>query len=283
VKAANLKIRKKKKNKIYTMKRIMLLIVLATVLYSCNRVPITGRKQVSLLPNSEILSLSLTEYNAFLASNKVITTGSNATMVASVGNDVARAVETVLKAEGYSEMIGEFDWEIKLVDSPEPNAWCMPGGKIVVYTGILPYTKTEAGLAVVIGHEVAHAVAHHGNERISQQLLASTGFAALDIAMANKPEETRSLVLAAAGVGTQVGVLLPFSRTHESEADRLGLIFMAAAGYNPNEAVGFWQRMSANGGSIPEFLSTHPSDETRISDIQEKYLPEAMPYYKPAK
>lgn len=265
------------------MKRIMLLIVLATVLYSCNRVPITGRKQVSLLPNSEILSLSLTEYNAFLASNKVITTGSNATMVASVGNDVARAVETVLKAEGYSEMIGEFDWEIKLVDSPEPNAWCMPGGKIVVYTGILPYTKTEAGLAVVIGHEVAHAVAHHGNERISQQLLASTGFAALDIAMANKPEETRSLVLAAAGVGTQVGVLLPFSRTHESEADRLGLIFMAAAGYNPNEAVGFWQRMSANGGSIPEFLSTHPSDETRISDIQEKYLPEAMPYYKPAK
>jgi predicted Zn-dependent protease len=265
------------------MKKLMFIFVMATVLYSCNRVPITGRKQMSLLPNSEILSLSLTEYNAFLASNKVITTGSNANMVASVGNDVAQAVESVLKAEGYSEMIDEFDWEIKLVDSPEPNAWCMPGGKIVVYTGILPYTKTEAGLAVVIGHEVAHAVAHHGNERISQQLLASTGFAALDIAMTNKPEETRNLVLAAAGVGTQVGVLLPFSRTHESEADRLGLIFMAAAGYNPNEAVGFWQRMSANGGAIPEFLSTHPSDETRISNIQQKYLPEAMPYYKPAK
>lgn len=265
------------------MKNLILTLIFTTVLVSCNRVPITGRKQVSLLPNSEILALSLTEYQAFLASNKVITSGSNADMVARVGRDVATAVETVLKAEGYGDILEEFEWEFKLVDSPEPNAWCMPGGKVVVYTGILPFTKNEEGLAVVMGHEVAHAVARHGNERISQQLLATTGFAALDIAMSNKPEETRNLILGAAGVGTQVGLLLPFSRTHESEADRLGLIFMAAAGYNPNEAVGFWQRMSANRGSIPEFLSTHPSDETRISNIQQKYLPEAMPYYKPAK
>jgi predicted Zn-dependent protease len=159
----------------------------------------------------------------------------------------------------------------------------MPGGKIVVYTGILPYTKDDAGLAVVLGHEIAHAVAQHGNERMSQGLLATTGFIALDLAMANKPTETRNLLLGAVGIGTQVGVLLPFSRLHESEADRLGLIFMASAGYDPHTAIGFWERMSANANApqIPEFLSTHPSDETRISDIRDVYMNEAMKYYKP--
>jgi predicted Zn-dependent protease len=156
----------------------------------------------------------------------------------------------------------------------------MPGGKIVVYTGILPYTKDDAGLAVVLGHEIAHAIARHGNERMSQNLLATTGFVALDIALANKPTETRNLFLGAVGVGTQVGVLLPFSRLQESEADRLGLIFMASAGYDPHAAIGFWERMSQGGTSVPEFLSTHPSDETRIENIRDTYMNEAMKYYK---
>lgn len=266
-------------NKTYIMKRTIIFLMALVLLGSCNRVPITGRKQVSLLPNSEVVAMSLTEYNSFLSASQVIETGSDATLVNQVAGQIAKAVEEVMTQQGYADLLQDFDWEFHLVQSDEPNAWCMPGGKIVVYTGILPYTKDASGLAVVLGHEVAHAVARHGNERISQQLLAYTGFAALDVAMSNKPEETRNLILGAAGIGAQVGVLLPFSRTHESEADRLGLIFMAAAGYDPHTAIGFWERMSANGPSIPEFLSTHPSDETRISNIRDVYMPEAMEFY----
>lgn len=266
------------------MKNILILGICAIIM-SCSKVPITGRKQVHLLPESQVVSMSLTAYREFLDTSTVVAKGSDVTLVNTVAGDISKAVNSVLTQEGMADRVQEFKWEFHLVESNEVNAWCMPGGKVVVYTGILPITKDANGLAVVLGHEIGHAVAQHGNERISQQLVAQTGFAALDVAMANKPEATRSLILTAAGVGTTVGVLLPFSRTQESEADRLGLIFMASAGYDPNTAVAFWQRMAAQSGgkSVPEFLSTHPSDAQRIKDIQTKYLPEALKYYKPKK
>ena len=182
-----------------------------------------------------------------------------------------------------SDRIANYKWEFNLVQSNDVNAWCMPGGKVVFYTGILPYTKTETGLAVVMGHEIAHAVAWHGNERMSQGLAAQLGGLALDVALSQKPAATRNLFQLAYGVGATYGVLLPFSRTQESEADKLGLIFMAMAGYDPSEAVAFWQRMSAasGGNAPPEWMSTHPSDERRIRDIQ-AYMPKALKYYTPA-
>lgn len=265
------------------MKKLFILIIPAVLLAACTRVPITERKQMHLLPESQMISMSLAAYTDFLKENDVVESGTNYTTIKRVTDKLIPAVEQVLKTEGYGDLIEGYDWEVNLVNDNTPNAWCMPGGKIVVYTGILPYTKDDAGLAVVLGHEIAHAVAQHGNERMSQGLLATTGFIALDLAMANKPTETRNLLLGAVGIGTQVGVLLPFSRLHESEADRLGLIFMASAGYDPHTAIGFWERMSANANApqIPEFLSTHPSDETRISDIRDVYMNEAMKYYKP--
>jgi predicted Zn-dependent protease len=177
--------------------------------------------------------------------------------------------------------IKNYKWEFNLIESEEVNAWCMPGGKVVFYTGILPVTQTEAGIAVVMGHEIAHAVAEHGNERMSQSLIAELGGIALSEAVKNEPAQTQQLWFAAYGLGATVGVLLPFSRTQESESDRLGLIFMAMAGYNPQEAVNFWKRMAAQkgGNAPPEFLSTHPADETRIKDLQNE-IPEAMKYYK---
>lgn len=263
------------------MKKILPVLILLGMV-SCSRVPITNRKQLHLLPENDLVALSLTEYHDFLSQNKVISSGGQATNVKNVANRVIAGVEQVMKEEGYAANLKEFNWEVNLVDNPEANAWCMPGGKIVVYTGILQYTKTNAGLAVVLGHEISHAIARHGNERMSQQLLAVTGFTALDIAMANKPEETRNLFLAAVGLGAEVGVLLPFSRQQESEADHLGLIFMAASGYDPHEAIGFWENMAkSNSTVIPEFLSTHPTDQHRIDDIRDVYMNEAMKYYKP--
>jgi len=261
------------------MKKLLILFLVSASLWSCTKVPLTGRRQMSLLPESELTAMSLVEYQSFLSQSNVINSGSEVEMVNRVGDAVAASVEKILKEEGYQDLLENFNWEFNLVDSPEPNAWCMPGGKVVVYTGILPYTKDENGLAVVMGHEVAHAVAKHGNERMSQQLLATTGFSALDIALMNKPNETRELLMAAVGVGYQTGIMLPFSRSQESESDRLGLIFMADAGYDPALASNFWKRMSTNGSEIPEFLSTHPSHDTRISDIENEYLPEALKYY----
>ena len=264
------------------MRKTLLILIPVLFVAACSRVPITERKQMHLLPESQMISMSLAAYGDFLKQNDVVESGSNYNSVKRVSDKLVPAVEQVLKSEGYGDLIEGYEWEVNLVESPEPNAWCMPGGQIVVYSGILPYTKDDAGLAVVLGHEIAHAVARHGNERMSQGLLATTGFIALDLALANKPTETRNLLLGAVGVGTQVGVLLPFSRMHESEADRLGLIFMASAGYDPHSAVGFWERMSAksNAPEIPEFLSTHPSDETRITNIRDTYMNEAMKYYK---
>jgi predicted Zn-dependent protease len=255
-------------------------IVLALVVFACSTVPITGRKQLSLIPASEMLSMSYTEYDSVLKTSKLSTNQEQIQLVKKVGGRIQKAVETYFAEKDLSGQLKDYKWEFNLVESEEVNAWCMPGGKVVVYTGILPVTQSEVGLAVVLGHEISHAVAQHGSERMSQGLLAQLGGAALSVALQNKPEQTKQLWMSVYGVGAQVGVLLPYSRTHESEADHLGLIFMSMAGYDPNEAVNFWQRMAASGGQKPpEFLSTHPSDESRIADIK-KELPEAMKYYR---
>ncbi len=249
-------------------------------LYSCSSVPLTNRKQLNLLPESELVAMSLTAYSDFLKQNKVAQNTAEGRMVKDVASKIATAAENYLRQNGLGSRISEFQWEYNLIEDNTPNAWAMPGGKIVVYSGILPYTKTVEGLAVVIGHEIAHVVARHGNERMSQGLLIQTGALALSVALAEKPAETQQLFMAAYGIGSTVGISLPFSRSHEYEADYLGLLFMAMAGYNPNAAIEFWERMSAMGGSKPpEYLSTHPSDQNRIARIK-KIMPDAMKYYK---
>lgn len=262
------------------MKFQYLLITLIILdLVACSKVPITGRRQINMLPETSLIGMSLTNYNDFLSKNKVNQTSKDALLVKTVGNKIANAVSTYLKNNKQNKRIKNYKWEFNLVENSLVNAWCMPGGKVVVYTGILPVTQDETGLAVVMGHEAAHAIARHGNERMSQGLLTAMGGVALDVALSQKPDETRKLFLSAYGVGSTVGALLPFSRLHESEADKMGMVFMAMAGYNPEKAINFWERMAANKpGYVPEFLSTHPSDETRIKKIRE-FLPTAMKYY----
>lgn len=262
------------------LKLILLLLLVAFVFYYCSTVPITGRSQLNLVPASQINSLSFQQYGEFIKQSKLSSDKEAVAMVKRVGVNIQKAVETYFAQKNLMNQLEGYEWEFNLVESDEVNAWSMPGGKVVVYTGILPLTKDETGLAVVMGHEISHAIAQHGAERMSQGLLQQLGGMALSVALQNEPEATQNLFLTAYGVGTTVGVILPFSRTHESEADRLGLIFMAMAGYNPSAAVEFWTRMSQQGGAKPpEWLSTHPSDETRIADIK-KHLPEALSYYK---
>ena len=250
---------------------------------ACSTVPVTGRQQLSLVSSSEMLSVSSQQYDDFLKGNKVVSAGDSRTaMVRNVGKNIQAAVEQYFHQNNLS--LSGYSWEFNLVDNKEANAWCMPGGKVVVYTGILPLTSNEVGLGVVMGHEIAHAVAGHGEERMSQELLAQLGGAALSQALSQKPQETQQLWMSVFGAGVQYGALLPFSRVQESEADHLGLIFMAMAGFDPNEALGFWQRMAQQnkGQAPPEFMSTHPSDDSRIAKIREE-LPEAMKYYKKSK
>ncbi|MCT4601878.1 MAG: M48 family metallopeptidase [Marinifilum sp.] len=260
--------------------RNLLLSGFILILAACATVPITGRKQMNLFPESEMISTSLTQYDAFLKENKLSKDKAKVAMVKSCGDRIAKAVEEFMNANGMGDRVANFQWEFNLVEDDTPNAWCMPGGKVVFYTGILPYTQTEAGLAVVMGHEIAHAVARHGNERMSQQMGIQALGQGLAIALNEKPAETQQIWMTAFGVGANVGVMLPFSRSHENEADKMGLIFMAMAGYDPAEAVEFWKRMGESGGQKPpEFLSTHPADDTRVKNLQE-FLPEAMKYYK---
>ena len=256
-------------------------ILLIVLLFACQTVPITGRQQLNLVPSGTVLSMSNSEYRDFLSKHRIITNTPDAQMVQKVGQNIRHSVELFFAQNNLSERLTGYQWEFHLVEDKSINAWCMPGGKVVVYTGILPVAKDDAGLAVVVGHEIAHAVAQHGDERMSQALLAQMGGAALATALSTKPKETSQLFMAAYGLGTQVGVLLPYSRLQESEADRLGLIFMAMAGYDPHTAIDFWKRMASKkeGASPPEFLSTHPADETRIRNI-EKLIPEAMQYYR---
>lgn len=263
------------------MRKITGLLVSALLLLSsCGSVPVTGRKQMLLVSDSEVLASSLTQYSDYM---KTATPSSNAkgkAMVTRVGKKIAAATEAYLTNNSLSSEIKNFSWEFNLVKDNQVNAFCMPGGKIVVYEGLLNLVSSDDELAVVIGHEVAHAVAKHSNERISQQLVTQYGAQILTKALSNKSASIQQIGNTVYGLGAQYGVTLPFSRKHESEADYMGLIFMTMAGYNPSTAITFWQKMSANGGaSVPEFMSTHPSDATRISDIK-KYLPELEKYKK---
>lgn len=244
------------------------------VLASCATNPFSGKKTWALVPDSEILPSAFAQYSTFLKENKVVSGSSDAKLVESVGIKIKNAAERYLNANGYQGYLKDYKWEYKLVDSPEVNAWCMPGGKIVVYSGILPVTKTEAGLATVMGHEVAHALANHGQQRMSAGLLQEVGAAGTQILVGEKSATTQALAMQAYGAGSNVLGMLPFSRSHESEADEIGLTLMAIAGYNPEESISFWQRMSAKAGagSQPELLSTHPSDATRIANLQ-KLIP----------
>lgn len=250
------------------------------LLASCATVPITGRRQLSLVSGSEMNSLATTQYRTFITENKLSADAANAAMVKRVGQRIQHAVEQYVAQNNMQGQLDGYQWEFNLVDNKEVNAWCMPGGKVVVYTGILPLTRDENGLAVVLGHEISHAVARHGAERMSDQLVTQGLSTALSTALSQNPTATKSLFMQAVGVGSQVG-MLKFSRTQESEADHLGLIFMAMAGYDPRGALPFWQRMAAQSqNNTPEFLSDHPADATRIADI-ERLLPEAQKYYKP--
>ena len=261
------------------MKKIALVLLFVSALYACSSVPITGRKQLNLVSDSEVLSLSLQEYNDYIQTAKKSTDQAATAMVTKVGKNIANAVERYYQSINQEELLKDYSWEFNLIDDPQVNAFCMPGGKIVVYTGILPVTQDETGLAVVLGHEVAHAVAKHANERMSQQVAAQYGAQALSVLTGKASGSTQAIAQQVYGLGAQYGVLLPFNRTQESEADHLGLIFMVIAGYNPEAALPFWQRMAQNGQSTPEFMSTHPSDATRIAAIQ-KEIPEAMEVYK---
>ena len=254
-----------------------------TMFSSCAEVPVTHRQGLHLVPNSELNAMSLQEYDKVLKESKLSTDQGKIKMVRRVGDRIARAAEAFLEDTGQGHKVRDYHWEFNLIeDEKTANAWCMPGGKVAVYTGILPYTKDETGLAVVMGHEVAHALADHGNERMSHGLLANLGGMALSVALAQKPQQTRELFMTVFGVTANVGVLLPYSRLHESEADRIGLLIMARAGYDPREAIPFWERMGKDDKKgPPEILSTHPAPTSRIANIKD-YLPEALQYYEQA-
>jgi predicted Zn-dependent protease len=260
-------------------KGLFILALLSTV-FACQKTIFTGRKSLNLIPNAQLNQMSIAEYRQFLTENKPLSSGKDLDLVRRVGNDIKLATEVYYKSKGLQKELKDFAWEFNVVDDPTVNAFCMPGGKVVVYTGILKVTQNEDALAVVMGHEIAHALANHGNERVSQGLVAQLGMTTLDLglAMSNQPAQTRNLIMQAAGAGTQLGVLLPFSRKHESEADEIGLYLMAMAGYNPSEAAPFWARMTKAGGSRPPaFLSTHP-DPSKRSEKLKSLVPKAKAY-----
>jgi len=270
-------------------KTVLTMLAFVGLITACSRVPISGRSQILLVPNGEVLALSSQQYRQFLDTSRVVNNSAAAEQVKRVGVRIRQAVEQYMNANGLGSRLEGFNWEYNLVQSPQVNAWCMPGGKIVVYSGILPITQTEAGLATVMGHEVAHAVAEHGRERMSESLVANGLISVGQAYTGSRAQQDRStsgaLLMQAIGaslpVAYQVGRALPHGRAQESEADHLGIIFMAIAGYNPQESTDFWQRMAkASGGkSQPAFLASHPSDQRRIADLR-KLMPEAMTYYQ---
>jgi predicted Zn-dependent protease len=256
-----------------------LLLFLLIFSFSCSIVPLTGRRQLIVIPGSQMTSLSADSYSQVLQDSKLSGNSSYVNMVRSVGARMSVAVEDYLRQNNMESRIDDFKWQYNVIVSDELNAWCMPGGQIAFYEGIMPVCRDENGVAVVMGHEIAHAVAQHGNERMSQQLVVQFGGAALSEALKNEKEKTMQLAMLAFGVGSKLGVELPYSRTHETEADEMGLYFMAMAGYNPQKAPEFWERMQAGGGQrMPEILSTHPDPGNRIKDI-EKHMDKAMEYY----
>lgn len=267
--------------KISLKSTLIVLCGLLSLLSGCSEVEITGRNQFIMIPPSMMNSMSFQSYGEFLSKSKLSTNTEQTQMVKRIGGRIQNAVEQYCKTNRIEDRLAGYEWEFNLVEDPNINAWCMPGGKVVVYSGILPIAQGETGLAVVMGHEIAHAFAKHGAERMTQGLLVQMGGRALSTALKDRPEQTKNLFMQSYGIGTQIGVLLPYNRIHESEADHLGLVFMAMAGYNPQEAIGFWQRMAEQkkGAKPLEFLSTHPADETRIQKLKD-LLPNAMKYYQ---
>lgn len=258
----------------------VMIIALVLCMTGCATVPLTGRRQVMLVSDQEVLTSSLKQYNEYIQQSKLSTSYRDRLRVERVGKRIADATMQYLRQNGMVAELKNFAWEFKLVQSDQINAFCMPGGKIVVYEGLLKLAKTDDALAVVVGHEVAHALAKHSNERMSQQMLLQYGSGFLNLALAQKTKAFQQKAGMVFGLGAQYGVMLPFSRTHEYEADKIGLILMAMAGYNPEAAVGFWQLMSQQGGQKPpEFMSTHPSDANRVAKIR-AYLPEAKKAFK---
>ena len=250
------------------------------LLASCSDVAITERRQLNLVPDTIMNSMSLQSYQEFISQNKMSPNTSQVEMVKRVGYKIQKAVEKYCAENNLSSRLKGYHWEFNLIEDNLVNAWAMPGGKVVVYTGLLPVAQGDAGLAVVMGHEIAHVIARHGSERMTQGLIVDLGGKGLSWALKERPAVTQNLFMKSYSVGATYGVLLPYSRTHESEADRMGLIFMAMAGYDPHEAIGFWQRMAAakdKDAIPPEFLSTHPADETRIRKIKTQ-IPEALKY-----
>jgi Zn-dependent protease with chaperone function len=263
--------------KLYWISVGVFVLAIFSMFYSCKK-NASGRNTLNLVDDATVMSLAAQEYSSFISQNPPITGTPDANRVKSVGANVAAGVEQYLAEKGLTDLINGYQWEFNLVNNPQVNAWCMPGGKIVVYTGMLPLFSNDAELAVVMGHEIAHAVLKHGNERMSQQLLIQYGGEALSALVSTRPQEMQTLFNTAFGVGSTLGALA-FSRKQENEADAAGLYYMALADYDPNNAVTFWQKMQAQGGSgTPEFLSTHPSDEDRINHIK-SVLPDAMTYY----
>ena len=251
------------------MKKILLVLAVFLGVAACKTNPFTGKKVLNFYPNSQIFPMAFAQYDQFLTENNVVKNTSEARMITKVGQRISSAAERWLTANGYSGYLKDYKWEYNLVKDETVNAWCMPGGKIVFYTGILPIAESETGVVVVMGHEVAHALADHGAQRMSAGTLQQIGAVAGNVAI--QDPQKRNIFNQAYGVGSQVGVMLPFSRGHETEADRIGLQIMAIAGYDPAEAAELWKRMKANSGgqAPPEFLSTHPSNDTRINNLTE--------------
>ena len=265
-----------------SIKYATLLFLAFSTMSSCKTVPVTGRKQLNLVPNGLITTMSFAAYDSVVKTSATLpVSDARAALVARVGTKIQQAVETYMQQNNMNKELKNFKWEFNTINENIINAWCMPGGKVVVYTGLLPVTQNEIALAVVMGHEIAHAIARHGNERMSEGLLINLGGLVLEEALKEKKQETQLLFLGLYMIGSNVALALPNSRMQESEADKLGLIFMSMAGYNPEEAIPFWQRMAAqNKTKVPEFLSTHPSDETRIKKLS-ALIPEIKnKYYK---
>ncbi|CAH0335947.1 Beta-barrel assembly-enhancing protease [Flavobacterium sp. CECT 9288] len=259
------------------MKKYVLVgMITLGIVYSCATNPITGKKTLNFVPNNQLFPTAFQQYDTFLKENKVISGTADAKKVEAIGFRIKAAAEKYLNYLGQGQYLVDYRWEYKLVDNKEVNAWCLPGGKIVVYSGILPITKDDAGLATVMGHEVSHALADHGAQRMSAGQAQEVLGQVIAVGTSGKSERTQQIIGQAYGLSSQFGVMLPFSRSHETEADKIGLVLMAIAGYNPETSIAFWQRMSAqsNGQAPPEFMSTHPSDATRIANLQ-AYIPEA--------
>jgi predicted Zn-dependent protease len=259
------------------MKKGITILFISLFLIECSTVPITGRQRVNIVSDSQVLPMSFAQYEGFIKENKLSKNIELTAQVKSVGKDVARAVERFMRANDMVKEADSYKWEFNLVEDETVNAWCLPGGKVVFYAGIMPICDNKNGVAAVMGHEVAHAFAKHGQERMSQGQLQQLGGAAVALGTSNKDPKSQAIWNTAFGITSQVG-MLSFSRTHETEADKLGLVFMIMAGYDGKEAAEVWIRMSnkaVKGGSTPEFLSTHPSNESRINTLKE-YLPTAQ-------